>query len=357
MSRLPVRRRRRNPDDDVLFPYSDRFSPETFPSLTYPDYSTTLVARRGATARAPSQVDGNLVFDAFFGEGMFEDFLTNPRAPKGQKFIDILAHLNTYKGLSVVAESLRDATDTDFDEVIAMKDGTTAMAILREGIDSGIISQRAGDFYDEVCDALRVRRRNPLSEDGMIVNGVAAYREMLKSKAGMKKKPAKKTKKRSKSRKVAQVQAIMERVRAENRLKRAKHAGANRAHMSYAAEEYMDNPAKKAPAAKKKAPAKRRASAASRAASGPVAPAMAEVMHEDGGYEVVTAKGKKFSWDDLRDIIGCELLEFVPLGGGRVMAVNEEGRMHGAGINPGASLLVRTAIFGPAVVLARSALK
>jgi hypothetical protein len=84
---------------------------------------------------------------------------------------------------------------------------------------------------------------------------------------------------------------------------------------------------------------------------------MAEVMHEDGGYEVITAKGKKFSWDDLRDIIGYELLEFVPLGGGRVMAVNEEGRMHGAGINPGASMLVRTAIFGPAVVLARSALK
>jgi hypothetical protein len=37
----------------------------------------------------------------------------------------------------------------------------------------------------------------------------------------------------------------MERVRAKNRLKRAKHAAANRAHMTYAAEEYMDNPRRK----------------------------------------------------------------------------------------------------------------
>ena len=72
-------KRRRNPDDDVLFPYADRFSSETYPSLATPDYSVMQVSARGSTARAPSQVDGNLVFDAFFGEGMFGDFLTNPR--------------------------------------------------------------------------------------------------------------------------------------------------------------------------------------------------------------------------------------------------------------------------------------
>lgn len=76
----PKARRRRNPDDDVLFPYADRFSSETYPSLATPDYSVMQVAARGSTARAPVQVDGNLVFDAFFDNGdLFGDFLTNPR--------------------------------------------------------------------------------------------------------------------------------------------------------------------------------------------------------------------------------------------------------------------------------------
>jgi hypothetical protein len=76
--------RRRNPDDDVLFPYADRFSSETYPDLVTPNYSLMHVAA-SSTARAPSKVDGNLVFDAFFDDGsdIFGDFLTNPHGRGG----------------------------------------------------------------------------------------------------------------------------------------------------------------------------------------------------------------------------------------------------------------------------------
>jgi hypothetical protein len=166
--------------------------------------------------------------------------------PQGEQCVYVLNHLNTSAGLRRVAEKLADHTDADFDVVIAEKDGDTAMAILREGIDSGIINARsAGDFYDEVRAALR--RRNPLSENGMIVNGAAAYHEMRKGK---------KSKKVSDGERRARFEAILERVREQNRKKAmSKAAAAKRAstRVSYAAEEYMDNPRRKGSKAAKSA--------------------------------------------------------------------------------------------------------
>jgi hypothetical protein len=466
MSRRLPARRRRNPDEDVLFPYAERFSSETFPSLTYPDYSTTLVQRRGATARAPSQVDGNLVFDAFFGEGMFEDFLTNPRRRKfeeedGSVFLlarssahfsdraherlkryHVAAMVESRKNLRPLQNALKaygewviEGNEAVSRYSMSLSEAENLAKSVAAGL--GLSLHEVGGKITRFQTSEKPGRVKPYPAEEYMDNprrrnGVAEYQRRLAKQAAAAKQMKKISSKKRGGPLLRQV-AVSERedgfhvvllfrdptsamdgetelqmhadwvrdfneietehpmsraeamrlaneVAAEYRYGRAgkivvyplrrskakkvsslKRRPAAGARVTYAAEEYMDNPAKKAPAAKKKAPAakkkapaKRRAPAAS---SAPVAPAMAEVMHEDGGYEVVTAKGKKFSWDDLRDIIGCELLEFVPLGGGRVMAVNEEGRMHGAGINSGASLLVRTAIFGPAVVLARSALK
>lgn len=88
------------------------------------------------------------------------------------------------------------------------------------------------------------RRRNPLSEDGMIVNGAAAYREMLKAGIKKTKKPAKKSVKAKgpSASDRARFEAILDRVRAKNRAKKA--LAARSARVSYAAEEYMDNPRK-----------------------------------------------------------------------------------------------------------------
>jgi hypothetical protein len=110
---------------------------------------------------------------------------------------------------------------------------------------------RAGK-YASMQDALRgvARKRNPLSEDGMIVNGVAAYRKM--------KKPAKKSVKAKgpSASDRARFESILERVREQNRKKAmSKAAAAKRAsaRVSYAAEEYMDNPRRKGSKAAKSA--------------------------------------------------------------------------------------------------------
>ena len=456
MSRRLPARRRPNPDEDVLFPYSERFSPETFPSLTYPDYSTTLVQRRGSTARLPAPSE-SLVFDAFFGESVFDDFLTNPRRRKfeeedGSVFLlarssahfsdraherlkryHVAAMVESRKNLRPLQNALKayghwviEGNEAVSRYSMSLSEAENLAKSVAAGL--GLSLHEVEGKITRFQTSEKPGRAKPYPAEEYMDNprrrnGVAEYQRRLAKQAAAAKQMKKISSKKRGGPLLRQV-AVSERedgfhvvllfrdptsamdgetelqmhadwvrdfneietehpmsraeamrlateVAAEYRYGRAgkivvhslreramkvssKRKPAAGAHVAYAAEEYMDNPAKKAPAAKKKAPAKRRASAAS---SAPVAPAMAEVMHEDGGYEVVTAKGKKFSWDDLRDIIGCELLEFVPLAGGRVMAVNEEGRMHGAGINSGASLLVHTAIFGPAVVLARSALR
>jgi hypothetical protein len=275
MSRRHPARRRRNPDEDVLFPYAERFSSETFPSLTYPDYSTTLVQRRGSTARLPAPSE-SLVLDAFF-DNDFASLLENPR--------------RTHR-----SNPLKGSVEGNF--LVSRGDDGRVRAAMRL---SDVV---AVDLYKH--PQTKILYTQVKATDGVNIYVEDTPEEVLRLVEG-----------RTRS-----------------------------------------NPAKKAPAAKKKAPAKRRAAAASRATSkaAHLGKATAEVMHEDGAYEVITAKGKKFAWDDLRRIVGGDLLEFVPLGGGRVMVVNEEGMMRGMDINPGASLLVRTSIFGPAVVLARNAL-
>lgn len=539
MSRRLPARRRRNPDEDVLFPYAERFSSETFPSLATPDYSTGLVARRGATARAPSQVDGNLVFDAFFGEGMFEDFLTNPRRRKFEEedgsvfllarssahFFDraherlkryhVAAMVESRKNLRPLQNALKaygewviEGNEAVSRYSMSLSEAENLAKSVAAGL--GLSLHEVGGKITRFQTSEKPGRAKPYPAEEYMDNprrrnGVAEYQRRLAKQAAAAKQMKKISSKKRGGPLLRQV-AVSERedgfhvvllfrdptsamdgetelqmhadwvrdfneietehpmsraeamrlaneVAAEYRYGRAgkivvyplrrskakkvsslKRRPAAGARVTYAAEEYMDNPrrthrsnplkgsvegnflvsrgddgrvrsamrlsdvvavdlykhsrtntlytqvkatdgvniyvedtpeevlrlvegrTRSNPA--KKAPAKRRAAAASRATSkaAHLGKATAEVMHEDGAYEVITSKGKKFAWEDLRRIVGGDLLEFVPLGGGRVMVVNEEGMMRGMDINPGASLLVRTSIFGPAVVLARNAL-
>lgn len=118
-------KQRRNPDDDVLFPYADRFSSETYPDLVTPNYSLMHVAA-SSTARAPSKVDGNLVFDAFFDDGsdIFGDFLTNP-SKRGGRLVKgiVVAEMSDGYHVAVGLRSIRDAAYVEDDLQQAFPEG------------------------------------------------------------------------------------------------------------------------------------------------------------------------------------------------------------------------------------------
>jgi hypothetical protein len=374
VSRVGVRRRR-NPDDDVLFPYAERFSSETFPSLTYPDYDKMQVLARGATARAPSQVDGNLVFDAFFGEDIFGNFLTNPRKRGGRlvKGIVVSEMAGGYH-VAVVLRSVRDAAYVEDDLQQAFPEGNWMREDNEVLTAFGVSVGKAKALAKQVAEMLgfpvgQVRvlsartkmRRNPAlswkeSPSAAGSEYTASYRRTTGDGAvvtyviyQLSGDPKFYT-----DRQYGNLSAYP--LPAQDTLTKAKEA----------AEQDLErlmrsNPAKK-PAAKssskRKSPAGRRASAASRATSkaAHLGKATGEVMHEDGAYEVITARGKTFSLAELQHVVGG-YIELVPVRGGRYMVVNEEGMMRDMDINPGASLLAGTTIYGPAVVIARGAIK
>jgi hypothetical protein len=78
------------------------------------------------------------------------------------------------------------------------------------------------------------------------------------------------------------------------------------------------------------------------------------VMHPDGSITSIAPKnGKHYTLEELQALVGG-YIELVPMSKGRYAVVNEEGMFLGLDLNPGASLLLGTAIVGPCVVVPRS---
>jgi hypothetical protein len=77
------------------------------------------------------------------------------------------------------------------------------------------------------------------------------------------------------------------------------------------------------------------------------------VMHPDGRITpIAPANGKTYTLEELQALVGG-YIEIVPMDKGRYAVVNEEGMFLGLDLNPGASLLLGTAIVGPCVVVPR----
>jgi hypothetical protein len=77
------------------------------------------------------------------------------------------------------------------------------------------------------------------------------------------------------------------------------------------------------------------------------------IMHPDGRITPISPKnGTEYTLEELQGFVGG-YIELVPMSKGRYAVVNEEGILAGLDINPGASLLLGTAIVGPCVVVPR----
>jgi hypothetical protein len=227
MSRLPVRRRRRNPDDDVLFPYAERFSSETFPSLVYPEYDKMHVISRGASARAPSQVDGNLVFDAFFGEGVFDDFLTNPRRRSNglaeyQRHLAKVAKQAATKAKKKVSAKKRPRVLQV--AVVEREDGFRVVVLFRDAVAAMDGETELQMYTDWVRDFNEIESEHPMSRAEAMRLATEVAAEYRYGRAG----------------KI--VVHPLRRPKAKVASTRKPAAGA---HVAYAAEEYMDNPRRK----------------------------------------------------------------------------------------------------------------
>jgi hypothetical protein len=70
--------------------------------------------------------------------------------------------------------------------------------------------------------------------------------------------------------------------------------------------------------------------------------------------EVEPKKKKKFTLEELQGFVGG-YIEFVYLPGGKIMVVNEEGRLQGLPVNQGASAIAERLIVGD-VLIARKGL-
>ena len=80
------------------------------------------------------------------------------------------------------------------------------------------------------------------------------------------------------------------------------------------------------------------------------------ILHEDGRITPIAPKnGTEYTLEELQGFVGG-YIELVPMSGGRYAVVNEEGMFLGFDINPGASLLLSTAIVGPCVVVPRKSM-
>lgn len=68
---------------------------------------------------------------------------------------------------------------------------------------------------------------------------------------------------------------------------------------------------------------------------------MAQIIKTTGEtLEVSPKKGKHFKLDEMQKIVGG-LIEIVEIYGGRLMILNEEGKLNGLAFNPKATLLYR----------------
>ena len=80
------------------------------------------------------------------------------------------------------------------------------------------------------------------------------------------------------------------------------------------------------------------------------------IMHPDGRITHIAPKnGSEYTLEGLQGFVGG-YIELLPMSKSRYAVVNEEGMLLGLDINPGASLLLGTAIVGPVVVVPRKAM-
>lgn len=78
---------------------------------------------------------------------------------------------------------------------------------------------------------------------------------------------------------------------------------------------------------------------------------MAELIKTNGEVITVSPKGKTFKLKELYELIGCDLIEIVHIANGRLLVVDEEGKLKdNIEINKRASMLAGCIIVGNAVV-------
>lgn len=83
---------------------------------------------------------------------------------------------------------------------------------------------------------------------------------------------------------------------------------------------------------------------------------MAKLIKTDGAVTEITPKrGKRFSLKEVRELIGCELVEFAHIhdGSGSVLLVDEEGKIFGKPINYTASALYKWGIIAGDAILCK----
>lgn len=71
---------------------------------------------------------------------------------------------------------------------------------------------------------------------------------------------------------------------------------------------------------------------------------MAILLQPNGDVKEVRPANKKFTLTELYDLIGCTIVEVVHMTDGRLMWIDEEGKLKGAAFNAAATTLARSSI-------------